>query len=82
MIFISSECNYLERLIDELCIQRNAYSPAGKVMVEKKKDLKKRGHESPNINDAFICACSPLEKVVVRTTAKLRGKRLQRQSLI
>jgi len=56
MIFISSECEHLEELIEELSTPRKSFDTAGKVKVESKEDLKKRGIASPNQADAFIMA--------------------------
>jgi phage terminase large subunit len=56
MIFIDSSLPHLEQLVTELCTPRKSYDNAGRVMVESKKDLKKRGISSPNIADAFIMA--------------------------
>lgn len=59
LISISSKCPYLERLIDELSTPKRNYDTAGKVKVESKKDLAKRGIPSPNLADAFIMANLP-----------------------
>jgi phage terminase large subunit len=56
MLFIDSDCQYLEQLIEELSTPRKSFDNSGKVMVESKKDLKKRGITSPNVADAFIMA--------------------------
>ena len=56
MIFIDSSLPHLEQLVTELCTPRKSYDNAGRVMVESKKDLKKRGIPSPNCADAFIMA--------------------------
>jgi phage terminase large subunit len=62
MLFIDSNCQYLEQLIEELSTPRKSFDNAGKVMVESKKDLKKRGIASPNVADAFIMAHLQLPK--------------------
>lgn len=62
MIFIDSSLPHLEQLVTELCTPRKSYDNAGRVMVESKKDLKKRGIPSPNIADAFIMAHLQLPK--------------------
>lgn len=61
MIFLSSEMNHLQLLIDELCTPRRDFDNAGKVKVESKKDLAKKSREggpqpSPNLGDAFVMA--------------------------
>jgi phage terminase large subunit len=42
------------KLTDELSILRYKFTSSGKLMAEPKEDLKKRGHDSPNIADAFV----------------------------
>ncbi len=64
IISISSECDFLDELIDELCTPRRDYDNNGKTKVESKKDLKKSNREggpvpSPNKADAFVMAFSP-----------------------
>jgi phage terminase large subunit len=54
MIFIDSKVSFLEQLTEELSTPKKSFDSAGRVMVESKKDLKKRGIMSPNIADAFI----------------------------
>lgn len=56
MIFIDGSIPYLNALIDELCTPNTDFDNAGRVKVEGKKDLKKRGVASPNLADAFIMA--------------------------
>lgn len=64
LIAISSECEHLEALIDELCTPRKDYDNTGKSKVESKKDLAKASRDggpvpSPNKADAFIMAFAP-----------------------
>lgn len=61
IISISSACDHLDALIDELATPRKDYDNSGKSKVESKKDLAKRDIPSPNIADAFIMALSPRE---------------------
>lgn len=56
LIFIDSSLPSLDRLIDELATPRRTFDKAGRVKVEGKDDLKKRGIPSPNLADAFIMA--------------------------
>lgn len=56
LIAISSECDHLDRLIDELSTPRKDYDNSGKSKVESKKDLDKRDIPSPNLADAFVMA--------------------------
>jgi phage terminase large subunit len=60
LISINSGCQNLERLIDELSTPRRDFDLTGKVKVESKKDLAKRGVNSPNLADAFIMAYNPM----------------------
>ena len=61
LISISSdiEADKLEQLKTELSTPRQDRDSAGKVKVESKKDLAKRGVVSPNLADAAIMAWSP-----------------------
>jgi phage terminase large subunit len=59
MISISSDCDHLDALIDELATPMRDFDNRGKVKVESKKDLEKREIPSPNKADAFIMAYSP-----------------------
>lgn len=61
LISISSEIGdeYIEQLKNELSTPRQDRDSAGKVKVESKADLKKRGIDSPNVADAAIMALSP-----------------------
>jgi phage terminase large subunit len=60
LISINSGCEQLEQLIDELSTPRRDFDAHGKVKVESKADLAKRGIKSPNKADAFIMAFSPM----------------------
>jgi phage terminase large subunit len=56
MIFIDGNIEYLDKLMTELATPRRTFDRAGRVLVESKIDMKKRGVMSPNIADAFIMA--------------------------
>jgi phage terminase large subunit len=61
LIFLSSEMDHLQLLIDELCTPKRDFDNAGKVKVESKKDLAKPNRDggpqpSPNLADAFVMA--------------------------
>lgn len=60
MISISSEMgeDFVNALCDEITMPRQDRDAAGKVKVESKTDLAKRGVASPNIADAVVMACS------------------------
>ncbi|WP_022697912.1 PBSX family phage terminase large subunit [Euryhalocaulis caribicus] len=62
MISISSDCDHLDTLVDELSTPRRDFDARGKVKVESKKDLEKRDIPSPNKADAFISAFAPRAK--------------------
>jgi phage terminase large subunit len=59
LIAISSECDHLDRLIDELSTPRKDYDNSGRSKVESKKDLDKRDIPSPNLDDVFVMAFAP-----------------------
>lgn len=59
IISISSDMPNLEALIDQLSTPYRDFDGAGRVKVESKIDLKKRGVDSPNSADAFIMAFAP-----------------------
>lgn len=61
IISISSECDYLEKLLTELSTPHRDFDNSGKVKVESKKDLEKRDVKSPNLADAFVMAYAPRE---------------------
>lgn len=56
LISISLDLPYIDQLKRELSTPQKDFDKAGRVKVESKSDLKKRGVESPNIADAFIMA--------------------------
>ena len=60
LISLSSEIKDLEYLKAELSRPRVDYDNNGRVKVESKKDLKKRGIPSPNKADALIMAFAPI----------------------
>jgi len=59
MIFIASSLPHLEALIDELSAPLKSYDLAGRVKVESKEDMAKRGIPSPNMADALLIATVP-----------------------
>ncbi|AHD00468.1 PBSX family phage terminase large subunit [Leisingera methylohalidivorans] len=61
MISISSECEHVDQLIDELATPLRDFDNAGKSKVESKKDLAKRDVPSPNLADAFVAGTAPRE---------------------
>ena len=59
LISISSQMPMLEKLKTELSTPKREFDPNGRVKVESKKDLAKRGVKSPNIADAAIMVFAP-----------------------
>ena len=59
LISLPSTLPHLELLIDELSTPRRNYDGNGKVKVESKQDLAKRGIASPNLADAIVMAYAP-----------------------
>jgi len=65
LISISSECECLIELQAELSRPKRIFTNNGKIKVESKPDMKKRGVDSPNLADAAVVAISakrPAEK--------------------
>jgi phage terminase large subunit len=58
LLSISSDCDNIEQLLTELSSPRVEYDSKGRVKVESKDKMLKRGIKSPNIADAFIMAYS------------------------
>lgn len=54
VLSISSDIPLIEKLIEELSSPRKKFAENGKMKVESKEDLTKRGIPSPNLADAFI----------------------------
>lgn len=61
IVSIDSGCSNLEQLITELSSPKRSYDGAGRVKVETKEDMAKRGLPSPNLADAFIMCFAPRE---------------------
>lgn len=59
LISISGDCSNLDKLIDELSSPRKQSAEDGRMKVESKKDMKKRGLPSPNVADAVVMAFAP-----------------------
>jgi phage terminase large subunit len=59
MISLSADLPHLEQLIDELSTPLRNYDANGRVKVESKSDLLKRGIASPNLADAIVLAYAP-----------------------
>lgn len=63
IIAIDSSVLHLEQLINELTTPKKDFDNFDRVKVESKKDLKKRGFDSPNIADALIMSYFKVVKV-------------------
>lgn len=61
LISIDADLPYLTQLIDELASVKRDFDKCGKVKVESKDDLSKRGISSPNLADALVCALAPVK---------------------
>ncbi len=71
LISISSEMPQIEQLITELSTPRKDFDKSGKMKVESKEDLAKRGIASPNLAEAFIAANAPRTAPEVTTSTEL-----------
>lgn len=60
LISLSSKLPHLEKLKAELSRPRVDYAELGKVKVESKKDMAKRGIPSPNLADALVMCFAPV----------------------
>jgi hypothetical protein len=58
LISLSSSCEGLHELQAELSRPKRLFTNNGKIKVEAKKDMKKRGVDSPNLADALVIAMS------------------------
>ena len=67
MIFIDDRTDNVEKLIMELSSPREKKDGAGRMLVESKRDLKKRGVSSPNLADAFVMAFFHVEEKIKTT---------------
>jgi len=54
LISLSSEIELLDKLISELSRPKIIYDNNSRIMVERKKDMAKRGVKSPNLADSFV----------------------------
>jgi phage terminase large subunit len=61
IISLDADMPHLVQLIDELSSVKRDYDLNGKVKVESKQDLAKRGIMSPNLADALVCAYAPTQ---------------------
>ena len=69
MISLSSDIPDLDYLKAELSRPRVDYDNNGKVRVESKKDMRKRGIPSPNKADALVMCFAPIRRDVLKQTA-------------
>ena len=59
LISVSSDMPNLDNLITQLSTPKRDFAKDGRVKVESKEDLEKRGVDSPNDADAFVMAFAP-----------------------
>ena len=59
IISISSELDLCDELVSELSRPKRESDAAGKIVVESKKKMKKRGVKSPNLADALVMCFAP-----------------------
>jgi len=62
IISIASDMKHKDQLITELSTPKKDFDNHGRVKVESKKDLAKRGVKSPNIADSFIMAFADVRR--------------------
>lgn len=64
LISLSSKCEHIDQLVSELCRPMRIYTENGKILVESKPAMKRRGVSSPNLADALVIAVAmkPEEK--------------------
>jgi phage terminase large subunit len=76
LISISSKMPNLERILTELSTPKRDFDANGRVKVESKKDLSKRGVSSPNLADAFVMAFAPepVRPIKISASAIKRAK--------
>lgn len=73
LISINSKIKDVEYLNAELSRPQVDYDQNGRVKVESKKDMKKRGIPSPNKADAFVMAFAPVQSGLNINPAVLGG---------
>lgn len=78
MIFIDGSIKDLELLTAELSTPKKSFDKAGRLMVESKEDLKKRGIDSPNRADAFIMANLPVINPPIKISSEALDKARRR----
>ena len=61
LISFDSKCKNLESLLIELSTPRKTFDGNGRVKVESKDDMKKRGIKSPNLADSAIMCYAPVD---------------------
>lgn len=64
-----------EKLASELTVPRYDYTSGGKVAAEAKSEMKKRGHKSPNVAEAFILTFAAEPAGLIHGTRDSRGWR-------
>lgn len=62
IISIPSDLPYADELVSELSRPKRETDESGKIRVESKKKMKKRGIKSPNLADALVMCYAPIEE--------------------
>ena len=73
LISIDSDCKCLHELVAELSRPKRVYSKNGKVLVESKIEMRKRGVDSPNLADSLVIAYSA-KRPPVKKRLKMKFK--------
>lgn len=82
LISISSECKCRIQLQAELSRPKRVFTNNGKILVESKKDMKKRGVESPNLADATVIAMATRKTEQARKPLPLNVRPMRDQMRI
>jgi hypothetical protein len=65
ILSIDSKCKLAMELVSELSRPKKQYDAVGRIKVESKKDMKKRGIPSPNLADALIMCYAPKQQIAI-----------------
>jgi len=76
LISISSKCTSFHKLVSELSRAERQYSGDGKIKVESKQNMEKRGVDSPNLSDCAMMLSKP--PVVLREQPPMDYSKLHR----
>ncbi len=73
--------NSAEMLANELAVPKYKFTSSGRIQVETKDDMKKRGHKSPNFADAFLLTLASTSTTLMHGSKQgtTWGKAIQRK---